>query len=342
MNILYAIQGTGNGHLSRAMDIIPCLQLHGNVDILVSGTQGDLSLPFPLKYKLRGLSFIFGKAGGVDLWKTFVKANVRKFVKEINALAVEQYDLVINDFEPVSAWACYMKNIPCIGLSHQAAVLVDGAPKTEHNDMLGKLILKNYAPTTAQFGFHFKSYENHIFTPVIRGQVRNHEIENKGHYTVYLPAYDDKRLVAKLSQFKNVTWDVFSKHNKKPFTHKNIRVQPIHNEKFVSSMASSAGVLCGAGFETPAEALFMKKKLLVIPMKNQYEQQLNAAALKEMGVHVIKNLDDRNDMVINTWINSSKIIEVNYPDMTHQIIHQIIDKHCSLSKIIDIRKYGNS
>jgi hypothetical protein len=86
----------------------------------------------------------------------------------------------------------------------------------------------------------------------------------------------------------------------------------------------------------------MKKKLLVIPMKNQYEQQLNAAALKEMGVHVIKNLDDRNDMVINTWINSSKIIEVNYPDMTHQIIHQIIDKHCSLSKIIDIRKYGNS
>ena len=116
MNILYAIQGTGNGHLSRAMDIIPCLKLHGNVDILVSGTQGDLCLPYPLKYKLRGLSFIFGKAGGVDLWKTFIKSNVRKLVKEINALPVEQYDLVINDFEPVSAWACYMKNIPCIGL----------------------------------------------------------------------------------------------------------------------------------------------------------------------------------------------------------------------------------
>jgi len=124
MNILYAIQGTGNGHLSRAMDIIPCLQQHGNVDILVSGTQGDLSLPFPLKYKLRGLSFIFGKAGGVDLWKTCVKSNIRKLVKEINNLPVEKYDLVINDFEPVSAWACYLKNIPCIGLSHQATVLL--------------------------------------------------------------------------------------------------------------------------------------------------------------------------------------------------------------------------
>lgn len=340
MNILYAIQGTGNGHLSRAMDIIPCLQQHGNVDILVSGTQGDLCLPFPLKYKLRGLSFIFGKSGGVDLWKTLVKSNVRKLVKEINALPVENYDLVINDFEPVSSWACYMKDIPCIGLSHQAAVLVDEAPKPEKTDMLGKLILKNYAPTTAQYGFHFKSYDTNIFTPVIRTQVRNQKIENKGHYTVYLPAYDDKRLISKLSQFKNVSWDVFSKHNRKAFTYRNITVQPIHNERFISSMASSEGVLCGAGFETPAEALFMKKKLLVIPMKNQYEQQLNAAALKDMGVPVIKNLHDRNDMIINAWIDSSKIIEVDYPDMTHQIINQIIEKHCSGPQIIDFRKYG--
>ncbi|WP_373564603.1 hypothetical protein [Sphingobacterium sp. E70] len=27
----------------------------------------------------------------------------------------------------------------------------------------------------------------------------------------------------------------------------------------------------------------MKKKLLVVPMKNQYEQHLNAASLEEMG-----------------------------------------------------------
>lgn len=341
MNILYAIQGTGNGHLSRAMDIIPCLQQHGNVDILVSGTQGDLSLPFPLKYKLRGLSFIFGKSGGVDLWKTFVKSNIRKLVKEINNLPVEKYDLVINDFEPVSAWACYLKNIPCIGLSHQATVLAEDAPKAEHNDIMGKLILKNYAPTTAQYGFHFQAYENNIFTPVIRRQVRDQIIENKGHYTVYLPAYDDKRLIAKLSQFKNVSWDVFSKHNRKQFSTKNVTVQPIHNEKFIKSMAQSEGILCGAGFETPAEALFMKKKLLVIPMKNQYEQQLNAAALKEMGVPVIKNLNDKYDMVINNWINSTRIVEVNYPDITHEIIDQIIEKHGSLPQIIDIKNFGN-
>ena len=120
----------------------------------------------------------------------------------------------------------------------------------------------------------------------------------------------------------------------------NVTVQPIHNEKFIKSMAQAEGVLCGAGFETPAEALFMKKKLLVIPMKNQYEQQLNAAALKQMGVPVIKNLNEKFDMVIRTWINSTRIVEVNYPDMTSAIIDQIIQKHGSSSQRIENLKFG--
>ena len=337
MKILYAIQGTGNGHLSRAMDIIPCLMNHADVSILVSGIQGDLVLPYKLAYKLRGLSFIFGRSGGVDIWKTCVKSNIKKLIKEINSIPVENYDLVINDFEPVSAWACYVKNIPCIGLSHQSAVLSDQTPRTETTDILGKLILKNYAPNTAQYGFHFKAYDENIFTPVIRKQVRDELIHNYGHYTVYLPAYDDSRLIKKLSHFKNVHWDVFSKHNRKPFQIKNVSVQPIHNERFISSMASSEGILCGAGFETPAEALFMKKKLLVVPMKHQYEQQLNAAALSQMGVPVIKNLDDKYDSVIRNWIDSNSVINVDYPNRTQEIIDRIIDKHHRLPIIKDIR-----
>jgi len=58
---LYAIQGTGNGHLSRAKDIIPILQQQGELDILVSGTQADIDLPYTIAYQFKGLSFIFGK-----------------------------------------------------------------------------------------------------------------------------------------------------------------------------------------------------------------------------------------------------------------------------------------
>lgn len=329
MKILYAIQGTGNGHLSRSMDIVPLLKKMGDVDVLVSGTQGDLALPFQVKYVLHGFGFVFGKKGGVDIWASFLKSRFRKFIHEINTLPVEDYDLVINDFEPVSAWACYMKNKPCIGLSHQAAVLSNNAPKPADTDMMGRLILKNYAPVSAQYGFHFSKFDANIFTPVIRQQVRDQKIANKGHYTVYLPAYDDKRLVKRLSEFKDVQWDVFSKHNKKTFKHKNVSIQPIDNEKFIKSMAESAAVLCGGGFETPAEALYMKKKLLVIPMKTQYEQQLNAAALKQMGVTVVKSLKPKHNDIILDWINNGKPIPVNYPDTTQAILDLVFENHAN-------------
>ncbi|MEO6850681.1 MAG: glycosyltransferase family protein, partial [Mucilaginibacter sp.] len=103
--------------------------------------------------------------------------------------------------------------------------------------------------------------------------------------------------------------------------------QPIDNEKFIKSMAQSAGVLCGAGFETPAEALFMKKKLLVVPMKTQYEQHLNAAALKSMGVPVIKSLKPKHDETILNWIENGKVIDVDYPDNTKEILEFVIGQY---------------
>src|SRR5690606_36718109 len=123
MKILYGVQGTGNGHLCRALDIIPILQTFGEVDVQVSGIQADIELPFPVTYRLHGLSFIFGKSGGVDLWRTFMSSTVRRFIKEINTLPVEKYDLIISDFEPFLAWARQTRDIPCIARSHQIAAL---------------------------------------------------------------------------------------------------------------------------------------------------------------------------------------------------------------------------
>lgn len=327
MRILYAIQGTGNGHLCRAMDVVPCLQERADVDILLSGTQADIQLPFDVKFRLKGLSFIFGKSGGVDLWQTFVHSKFRLFIQEVNSCPVNDYDLVINDFEPVSAWACSLKDKYCISLSHQAAVIHNMAPKSDEIDRLGKFILKHYAPSDISYGFHFKSYSPNIYTPVIRKQIRQQIVSNLGHYTVYLPSYDDTLLLQYLSRFPDVKWDVYSKHNSLVINENNVRIQPIDNENFIKSMASSEGVLCGAGFETPAEALFLKKKLLVIPMKNQYEQHLNAAALHELGVPVIKNIKEENDTHIRHWINSKDIVQVNYENQINDIIENIINDY---------------
>lgn len=62
-------------------------------------------------------------------------------------------------------------------------------------------------------------------------------------------------------------------------------------------------------------------------MKNQYEQHLNAAALEEMGVPVIKNLKPKNELAIETWLNSKSRIDVDYPDTTQEIVDHVLDTH---------------
>lgn len=327
MKVLYAIQGTGNGHLSRSRDVIAAL--HDNkveLDILVSGIQADIQIPHPIKYRLKGLSFIFGTQGNVNLWRTYLKSNAARLQKEIRSIPIADYDLVINDFEPVSAWACKLKNKPCIGLSHQAAVLSSKAPKPEKRDIMGKFILKNYAPVTQQFGLHFKKYEENIFTPIIRQDIRKATVEEGSHYTVYLPSYSDGRILKMLSEVPNIKWEVFSKHNTKQHFGKNITIQPITNEAFIHSMVTAKGILCGAGFETPAEALYLGKKLMVIPMKGQYEQQCNAAALSGMGVPVIKSLKNKHLDKLLDWVESDSRLEVDYPDITTHIIDQLLNE----------------
>jgi uncharacterized protein (TIGR00661 family) len=324
MKILYAIQATGNGHLSRAKEIIPALLKRSQVDILVSGTQADIALPYEVDFKYAGLSFYFGKNGGINFKKTITQNNLFTFLKEIKSCPVEQYDLVINDFEPVSAWSCYFKNIKCISLSHQSALFTENVPKPTHTDFLGKFILKYYAKCKHNYGFHFKKYNNQVFTAVIRNDIRLLKRNEKKHYTVYLPAYSDEKIIKVLSKIPDIKWKVFSKTAKKYYQKKNVYVRPIDSKKFEKSLASCTGVLCGAGFETPAEALYLKKKLMVIPMKNQFEQHYNAAALAHEGVPIIKSLSVKYLLDIKNWVESDQRISLEFPNETQEIVDQIL------------------
>ena len=324
--VLYAIQGTGNGHLSRALDVVPLLQARcEQLDVLVSGPPADLPLPFEVKYQTQGMGFVFGKNGGINFVKTFLQFNSVRFLHEVRHLAVESYDLVISDFEPVSSWACKLREVPCVALSHQSAVLHPAAPRPADEDPAGRAVLKYYAPSTAQYGFHFQAYAPGIYTPVIRQQVRELNPANEGHYTVYLPAFEEEILVERLQYLSRaVRWEVFSKHSTAPAEYGNVRVWPVSGAAFLASLARAAGVLCGAGFETPAEALYLGKKLLVVPMKQQYEQQCNAAALAQMGVPVIKNLKDKNLDKVDQWLHQDKTVPVNYPDQTAAVLDQLL------------------
>ena len=190
-----------------------------------------------------------------------------------------------------------------------------------------------------KYGFHFCRYASSIFTPVIRKEIREAKISNRGHYTVYLPSYSDEKLFKFFRPFKNTRWQIFSKHNKQVILDQNIEIYPISVDGFTESLISSEGVISGAGFETPAEALYLGKKLLVIPMKGQYEQQYNAESLNSMGITVLKNLKERQVERVEDWISSDYKIEITYPNQTEKIILHIQGKkNIIISTILELVK----
>src|SRR6476661_6704624 len=265
MKILFAIQGTGNGHISRAKELVPVLRQYGEVDLLVSGTQADVSLASPLSYRLHGFSFVFGKHGGVDHWKTYQCMDLGRLVRDIKHLPLQHYDLILNDFEPVTAWACKLQGLPSVALSHQASFLSKKTPRPGFGMNWAELLFRWYAPTTSAVGFHYKAYDDFIHTPIIRSKIRGLEPVNGDHVTVYLPAFADDVLIRQLGKLPTVRWEVFSKHSRKTYQQGNVHIQPIEDEAYCKSLAHSAGLLTGGGFEGPAEALFLGKKVFMIP-----------------------------------------------------------------------------
>ena len=326
MKILYAIQGTGNGHISRAREIVPLLQQYGELDLLVSGTEAEVTLSQPLKYRFHGFSFVFGTNGGVDNWATYKIMNLPRLWRDIRSLPLKQYDLIINDFEPVSAWACKLQKIPSISLSHQCSFISPKTPRPAKRSY-AEWLLKYYSPTTYHVGFHFERYDDFINTPVIRSEIRKMETANLGHYTVYLPAYEDKMLAKLLNKTNKVQWQIFSKRQKTPYREGNVQIFPVNNEAFNNSLANCEGLLTGGGFEGPAEALFLQKKVLMIPMKGQYEQQCNALAASKLGVPVNNEIDDQFVYHINNWVSDNKKVQVNFPDETAQIVDNMIKRY---------------
>lgn len=323
MKILYAIQGTGNGHISRAREIVPLLQKHGEVELLISGTQADVKLSQPVKYQLHGFSFIFGKRGGVNHWETWKSMNLPRFVRDMRSLPLQKYNLILNDFEPVTAWACKWKGVESVGLSHQASFQSGKVPRLKSVNW-AQLVMKYYAPSTHYVGFHFKAYDNFIHTPVIRSEIRALETQNLGHYTVYLPAVDDLFLLPVLKQIPEVHWQVFSKHTRRSYADGNVTVSPVNNEAFNASLASCTGLFTGGGFEGPSEALFLGKKLLVVPMKFQYEQQCNAFALQELGIPVIWSQDKNWVPILRKWVMNSQHNQFDFPDETAAVIAKVV------------------
>lgn len=323
MKIFYAVQATGNGHISRAMELLPHLQRYGSVDIFLSGDNSNLLLDAPVKYRSKGISLYYNRKGGLNYWHTVKQLRPVELWEEIRDLPVEKYDLVLNDFDFITGIACARKKIPSVHFGHQASFQSDLTPRPAKKSLHGEWLLKNYVKAAHHTGFHFESYDENIFGAVVKQSIIDATPVDKGHITVYLPSWCEAQLQLLLQALPAFRFEVFSRETTTIHKEKNVLFIPVNKELFNKSLIGCTGIICGAGFETPAEALQLGKKIMAIPIRGQYEQQCNAAALERLGVTCLASAGQQFKQQFYKWIQAPAPAAKDYSRSIPQCLEHI-------------------
>lgn len=325
MRILYGVQGTGHGHISRARVVLPRLREIAEVDVLISGYNFHLDLDGEIAYKKRGISLTYDSNGSVDVLETALNLKPVKFIQDIQTVPVEEYDFIVNDFEPVTAWAALAADKTCVAISHQASFLSPNPPRPSKKSIVAEGVMKHFAPCTVPLGSHYKRYDDFIEPPIIRSHIKDLNPTLGDHITVYLPAFDHETLVSVFSKVPQIEWHIFSPTCNNSYQKGNVKVNPVSKDDFLKSFESCLGIVSAAGFETTSEALFLGKKMLVIPIRNQYEQLCNAAALQEFGGSVVYNIDGGFSATVSNWIENGPVLQLDEICDEDDLIKRIVD-----------------
>ncbi|EIP0120094.1 glycosyltransferase [Vibrio alginolyticus] len=321
MKILYGVQGTGNGHIARARAMSHAFKEHDvEVDFLFSGRAPEkyFSMEVFGDYQTRrGFTFITEK-GSVNYAKTALNNNLVQFFKEVKQLDLSSYDLIINDFEPVTAWAARQQNKPSIGISHQNAfrypVPLKGA------SWLDKSVIEYFAPSQHHLGLHWHHFDQPLLPPIVH--TVDSQAENDDFVLVYLPFESIEDISDLLFHFNQQAFICYHPDVIECEQVENIELRPLCHSNFQHHLHRCSGVIANGGFELPSEALSLGKKLLLKPLSGQFEQQSNVATLEDLGLAM--SMESLDISAVRQWLKEQQAESVKYPDVAQAIVHWVL------------------
>ena len=280
--ILYGVQGTGQGHISRARGVSEALKDY-NVEVtwLFSGRAKkklfDME-PFGDFKHREGLTMVT-KAGKMKYKKTVLGVSPATFIKDAISLDLDPYDLIVCDYEPVTSWACKARGRKVIGIGHQYAFGKDTPMRGD--TALSRLVMQRFAPADLPVGLHWAPFNDNILPPILDlPKIDPESVAN--HILVYLPFEDQNATTTWLGGFSDQAFIQYSPEVSDGVQGNVVRRKAnIHG--FKRDLAAAKGVICNTGFELISECLQWKKPVLTRPLAKQMEQLSNAAALEQLG-----------------------------------------------------------
>jgi uncharacterized protein (TIGR00661 family) len=293
--IVYGVSGEGSGHSSRSREIISYLEQKEHTVKVVSYDRGYKNLRDTFDvFKTEGLH-ISSEDNRVSRLKT-LKENLQKLPeghKSLRALRREVFKAfvphcVFTDFEPMTAYLATHYDLPLISVDNQHRLRYMRYPcpkRLKADKVMTKNIIRAMVPrpdvslvTTFYAGVP-KNDHTFLFPPILRRDVLDLHPKNGEHILVYLTGSFDTFL-KHISKFNREHFIVYGYD--RDTVEGNLQFKPFSKTGFLEDLASCKAVMATAGFTLLTEALHLKKPYLAMPMRGQFEQEINAFFLDRL------------------------------------------------------------
>jgi uncharacterized protein (TIGR00661 family) len=342
VRILYGVVGEGMGHATRSRVIMDELQKEHELRVVASGrAAGYLAETVSGVHDIWGLTFAMDGAE-VRLMQTAIQnfrgaaGGVPKDVKRYYELTrAFKPDAVITDFDSFSVLFAQRHRLPIISLDN-----IQMLDRCEHDHELTNGFRKDcklaqnfvrmkvphahrYLITTF-FYPPLKRERTTLVPPILRPSVVAAVSEPGEHLLVYWAGDETVPAILKAA---GVPCKVYE----------NLTYRPFSEQGFIDDLRTCRGLITGGGFSLLAEAVYLHKPILAVPLAGQAEQQLNAQYVERLGYgHCVHELtgDALADFLrdIPTYQESISSYEQDGNTVVLETLRQELETLVSVSK----------
>jgi uncharacterized protein (TIGR00661 family) len=305
MRILYGVVGEGMGHATRSKVVCEHLVKAGHdVKIVVSGrAHALLAKTFDDVVEIRGLTIRYVDnrmdrdgtlAHNVLAAPWIVAKNVSAYFDKV---ARFRADAVISDFDSFAYLFAKRHRLPILSIDNQQII-----SRCKVGKFAKQQAKVDYEMTKAFVRAKLPGCHHYVITTFFEPTIRNRFRKNTTlvppilrepilqaksraragkHVLVYQTSTSDSSLLEQLSLLEEHEFVVYGL--RRSAKHGNCTLKEFSEAGFVEDLATARAVVCNGGLSLIGEALFLGKPILSVPVRNQYEQVLNARYLEHLG-----------------------------------------------------------
>jgi uncharacterized protein (TIGR00661 family) len=302
---IFTVQGEGRGHLTQAISFTQIAREAGHevIGYAVGSFQGRKIPSFFLDFigdtpllQYNSPSIIFGNGKSVQLAKTAMQAvtNFKTFWKSATQLEefIEELkpDGIINFYESITGLYKLKSRskVPTLSVGHQYLLLNKNFESFPEKKIDRILLNMNTMITSIGskklLGLSFRPIDNdekiEVVPPLLRQQVKSIVPKAGERWLAYLTHF---RLSEDIMAWSNANpevkldcfWDNPARRETYHYSD-SLTFHPIDAENYLAKMTECAGLISTAGFESVAEAMYLGKPAMMVPVPNHIEQMINA------------------------------------------------------------------